>query len=89
MEEYSRPATLEDLKTLIQSLNDQGADYLLIRPALSATVGRPLGRLVGLKPDPHSCSMRAESIRNRYFIVAPAKAGAHVVDSAGFRPSPE
>jgi len=30
MEEYSRPATLEDLKTLIQSLNDQGADYLLI-----------------------------------------------------------
>ena len=30
MEEYSRPATLEDLKTLIQSLNNQGADYLLI-----------------------------------------------------------
>ena len=30
MEEYSRPATLEDLKALIQSLNNQGADYLLI-----------------------------------------------------------
>jgi len=30
MEEYSRPATLEDLKALIRSLNDQGADYLLI-----------------------------------------------------------
>ncbi|MBI5438906.1 MAG: hypothetical protein HY936_08180 [Nitrosomonadales bacterium] len=30
MEEYSRPATLEDLKTLIASLNQQGADYLLI-----------------------------------------------------------
>jgi predicted nucleotidyltransferase len=30
MEEFSRPATLEDLKTLIQSLNEQGADYLLI-----------------------------------------------------------
>jgi len=30
MEEYSRPATLEDLKTLIQSLNQQGVDYLLI-----------------------------------------------------------
>lgn len=30
MEEYSRPATLEDLKTLIASLNRQGADYLLI-----------------------------------------------------------
>ena len=30
MEEYSRPATLEDLKALIRSLNDHGADYLLI-----------------------------------------------------------
>lgn len=30
MEEYSRPATLDDLKTLIASLNLQGADYLLI-----------------------------------------------------------
>lgn len=30
MEEYSRPATLEDLKALILSLNKQGADYLLI-----------------------------------------------------------
>ena len=30
MEEFSRPATLEDLKTLIASLNAQGADYLLI-----------------------------------------------------------
>lgn len=30
MEEYSRPATLEDLKSLIRSLNEQGADYLLI-----------------------------------------------------------
>ena len=29
-EEYSRPATLEDLKALIRSLNDHGADYLLI-----------------------------------------------------------
>lgn len=30
MEEYSRPATLDDLKALIESLNDQGVDYLLI-----------------------------------------------------------
>lgn len=30
MGEYSRPATLEDLKVLIASLNEQGADYLLI-----------------------------------------------------------
>jgi predicted nucleotidyltransferase len=30
MDEYSRPASLEDLKTLIASLNEQGADYLLI-----------------------------------------------------------
>ncbi|MFA7242212.1 MAG: hypothetical protein WC091_19040 [Sulfuricellaceae bacterium] len=30
MEEYSRPATLEDLKTLIRSLNAQGVEYLLI-----------------------------------------------------------
>lgn len=30
MEEYSRPATLEDLKILIEALNTQGADYLLI-----------------------------------------------------------
>jgi len=30
MDEYSRPATLADLKALIRSLNDQGADYLLI-----------------------------------------------------------
>ncbi|MES9857867.1 MAG: nucleotidyltransferase [Sedimenticola sp.] len=28
--EYSRPATLTDLKKVIQSLNDQGAEYLLI-----------------------------------------------------------
>jgi hypothetical protein len=30
MGEYSRPATLEDLKILIGALNAQGADYLLI-----------------------------------------------------------
>ena len=30
MEEYSRPATLSDLKTLIRSLNEQNAEYLLI-----------------------------------------------------------
>ena len=30
MPEYSRPATLEDLKTLIRALNEKGADYLLI-----------------------------------------------------------
>ncbi len=30
MEEYCRPATLEDFKTLIASLNQQGVDYLLI-----------------------------------------------------------
>lgn len=30
MQEYSRPATLEDLKTLIRALNEKGADYLLI-----------------------------------------------------------
>lgn len=30
MREYSRPATLEDLKTLIRALNEQGADYFLI-----------------------------------------------------------
>ena len=30
MEGYSRPATLDDLKALIRSLNRHGADYLLI-----------------------------------------------------------
>lgn len=30
MEAYSRPATLEDLKTLVRALNEQGAEYLLI-----------------------------------------------------------
>ena len=30
MEEFSRPATLEDLKALIEALNRQGAEYLLI-----------------------------------------------------------
>jgi predicted nucleotidyltransferase len=30
MQEFSRPATLEDLKSLIVSLNEQRADYLLI-----------------------------------------------------------
>jgi predicted nucleotidyltransferase len=30
MEEFSRPATLDDLKTLLRSLNEQGVDYLLI-----------------------------------------------------------
>ena len=30
MEQYSRPATLEDLKSLIRSLNERNVDYLLI-----------------------------------------------------------
>jgi len=30
MDEFSRPATLEDLKLLLQSLHEHGADYLLI-----------------------------------------------------------
>jgi hypothetical protein len=30
MEEFSRPATLQDLKMLIESLNQRGADYFLI-----------------------------------------------------------
>lgn len=30
MEAYSRPATLDDLKTLIRALNEHGVDYLLI-----------------------------------------------------------
>jgi predicted nucleotidyltransferase len=30
MDEYSRPATLEDLKALVASLNEQAVDYLLI-----------------------------------------------------------
>lgn len=31
MEEYSRPATLEDLKTLLRSLKQHHVDYFLIR----------------------------------------------------------
>ena len=30
MSEFSRPATLQDLKQLLQALHDHGADYLLI-----------------------------------------------------------
>lgn len=30
MDEFSRPATLDDLKTLLRSLNEHGVDYLLI-----------------------------------------------------------
>jgi predicted nucleotidyltransferase len=30
MEEFTRPATLDDLKVLVRALNDAGADYLLI-----------------------------------------------------------
>ena len=30
MESFSRPATLEDLKALLRTLNDQGVEYLLI-----------------------------------------------------------
>jgi len=30
MEEYSRPATLEDLKALLRSLNQHHVDYFLI-----------------------------------------------------------
>jgi predicted nucleotidyltransferase len=30
MDEYSRPATLEDLKLLLRSLHEHGAEYLLI-----------------------------------------------------------
>jgi len=30
MDEYARSATLEDLKTLLRALNDQGVDYFLV-----------------------------------------------------------
>ena len=30
MEKFTRPATLEDLKTIIRALNERGSDYLLI-----------------------------------------------------------
>ena len=30
MEQFSRPATLDDLKTLLRSLNAHGVEYLLI-----------------------------------------------------------
>ena len=30
MDEFARPATLEDLKSLIRALNEQDAEYLLI-----------------------------------------------------------
>jgi len=30
MEEFSRPATLEDLKLLLSSLNEHAVEYLLI-----------------------------------------------------------
>lgn len=30
MDEFSRPATLDDLKLLLRSLNEHGAEYLLI-----------------------------------------------------------
>lgn len=30
MDEYARSATLEDLKTLLRALNDQGVEYLLV-----------------------------------------------------------
>jgi predicted nucleotidyltransferase len=30
VEEYCRPATFEDLKTLVKAFNEQGAEYLLI-----------------------------------------------------------
>ena len=30
MPELTRPATLDDLKTLVRSLNEQGVDYFLI-----------------------------------------------------------
>ena len=60
MEEYSRPATLEDLKTLIGSLNKQKADYLLIggyalfahgyhRATTDIDVLVPATKLAGLK----------------------------------------
>lgn len=60
MEEYSRPATLEDLKTLIGSLNKQNADYLLIggyalfahgyhRATTDINVLVPATKLAGLK----------------------------------------
>lgn len=30
MDEYARSATLEDLKTLLSTLHEQGVDYLLV-----------------------------------------------------------
>ena len=30
VDEYCRPASREDLKSLVRSLNEQGVDYLLI-----------------------------------------------------------
>ena len=46
MEKYSRPATFDDLKSLIRSLNEQGVDYLLIGGYVSQSrlKVRPSGR---------------------------------------------
>jgi hypothetical protein len=41
MDEFSRPATLEDLKSLLRSFHEHGADYLLIGGYALAAHGRP------------------------------------------------
>lgn len=41
MERTARPATVEDLKLLIKSLNDQGAEYLLIGGYALFALGYP------------------------------------------------
>ena len=41
MTEYSRPATLDDLKTLLQSLNTHGVEYFLVGGYALAAHGYP------------------------------------------------
>jgi predicted nucleotidyltransferase len=60
MDEYARPATLDDLKLLVRSLNAKGADYLLIggyalfvhgyhRGTVDIDILAPMSREVGRK----------------------------------------
>ena len=46
MEEYSRPATLDDLKALIESLNDQGneVDVLDVAEVPAGSIGGTITR---------------------------------------------
>lgn len=90
---YSRPATLDDLKVLIRSLNEQGAD----EEAQDRTGGdeasevRTLGHVRQVNPTTGPCSPQGKPLEDCLVTgIRPVRSrpvGDHVVETKGRRPT--